>query len=287
MGGADVIIQDPEEQTTPQPGAEWTRVKLHGYCPPMLGDAPCWNLVDGQRQRTRISESEPMQGAAPDWVDAHVWNETPGFDDPDVYVVTAGGATPNDTTGDTEPIQRAIEEHAKVFLPPREPSDHAAQRDPAPGNAWLAVMWQRDQFRPLTGSGNFGFGSSVDAATLRVDLQSFISESRNELRCVIINHDGAAGERWCISEAAYKDSRLGDGYWQLQGFSGSSDAGRRWAVFAPTELAFAIPDPASLSFAAKTFDDVRAVGLIYRGSRWGGFYAFEFTRVLAIGMRNP
>jgi len=147
------------------------------------------------------------------------------------------------------------------------------------------LLWRRDQFDPMGGSGAYQFGGEASTALLRIDMTALIADGDNELRFVVLNHD-AGGDTLYISEAAYTSPYIGDGYFQLSGFNGSAGAGLRWAVFTPAADAYAIPDPATLSFAPKTFSDVRAVGFAYHGRRWGYHYSFNFNRFLALGMRN-
>lgn len=144
------------------------------------------------------------------------------------------------------------------------------------------LLWKTEQFNALGGSGAYSFGSDAAHAMLRVDL-SAVCIDRNNLHFVVVNHD-TGGDTFYLSEAAFTANVLGDGYFQLGAFSGSSEVGKRWAVFTPTADAYALPtNPA---FAAKTFNDVRAVGLAFRIQRDGWHYAFAFPRFLALGQRN-
>jgi Putative Ig domain len=144
------------------------------------------------------------------------------------------------------------------------------------------LLWKAEQFSALGGSGLYSFGSDAAHAMLRLDM-SALSLDQNEIHFVVVNHD-AGGDTFYLSEAAYTSNYLGDGYFQLGAFSGSSEVGKRWAVFAPTADAFALP--ASPSFTAKAFNDVRAVGIAFRIARGGWHYSFGFPRFLALGQRN-
>ena len=84
-------------------------------------------------------------------------------------------------------------------------------------------------------------------------------------------------------QAAFSSPVMGDGYFELTGFTGSPDEGRRWAEFAPGAGSFAIPDPAALTFTAETFSDVQAAGFMYHGNRWGYHYSFGFNRFIVLG----
>ncbi len=152
---------------------------------------------------------------------------------------------------------------------------------PGPTDFDVLLLWRADQFNPLGGSGSYSFGGDAATALLRVDLTALIEYGDNELRFVIRD----AGTYY-ISEAAHTSPYLGDGYFQLAGFNGSAEAGRRWAVFTPTADSFAIPPAATLTFAAHTFTNVQAVGLAYHGYRDGWHYSFNFSRFLALGRRN-
>ncbi|MBK8791699.1 MAG: hypothetical protein IPN59_00870 [Holophaga sp.] len=147
------------------------------------------------------------------------------------------------------------------------------------------LMWRSDQFNPMGGSGTYRFGSDAATSLLRLDMTSLIADGDNEIRFVVLNHD-ASGNTFYLSEAAHTSPYLGDGYFQLSGFTGSSTPGLRWAAFTPTADAFSLPDAATLAFAARTFSDIRAVGFAYHGRRWGYYYAFNFARFLVLGTRN-
>jgi len=143
------------------------------------------------------------------------------------------------------------------------------------------LLWRADQFNALGGSGAYAFGDDAATALLRVDLTALIADGDNELRFVVQD-----GGNLYLSEAAYTSPYLGDGYFQLAGFSGSSAASLRWALFTPSADAYAIPEASALSFSAKTFGNVQAVGFAYKGKRWGYNYSFNFARFLALGKRN-
>lgn len=147
------------------------------------------------------------------------------------------------------------------------------------------LMWRKDQFNGMGGSGRYRFGGDAATSLLRLDMTSLIADGDNEIRFVVLNHE-AGGDTFYISEAAYTSPYLGDGYFQLSGFRGSLTPGLRWAVFAPTGESFAIPDAATLTFTSRSFDDVQAVGFAYHGRRWGYYYSFNFSRFLALGLRN-
>ncbi len=153
---------------------------------------------------------------------------------------------------------------------------------PGPTDFDALLLWRDIQFNALGGSGSYSFGDDPSNALLRVDLTALNEYGRNEIRFVV--RDGGT---YYLSEAAYTSPYLGDGYFQLANFNGSSEPGRRWAVFTPTADNFAIPAAASLTFAAHTFTNVQAVGLAYHGHRDGWHYSFNFSRFLALGRRNP
>ncbi len=154
---------------------------------------------------------------------------------------------------------------------------------PAAFDAMLA--WRSDQFAPFDGAGPYAFGIDAPTSTLQVDLRSLVGDGTNELRFAVLNHD-AGGDAWYLSEAAFTDQYLGDGAFRLQRFSGSSEVGHRWATFAPPVDTNLHVNTAGLTFTAKTFDDVRAVGLIYRGTRWQWNFSFAFDRAFALGERR-
>ncbi len=143
------------------------------------------------------------------------------------------------------------------------------------------LVWRADQFGATSGAGAYSFGADATTALLRVDITALIADGDNELRFVVLD-----GDTWYLSEAAYTSPHLGDGYFEVANFTGSNTPGHRWAVFRPTADAYAIPSVASLTFNATTFSDVRAVGIAYRGRRWGYNYSFNFSRFLALGRRR-
>ncbi len=152
---------------------------------------------------------------------------------------------------------------------------------PGPTDFDALLLWRADQFNALGGSGSYSFGDSSSTSLLRVDMTALNEYGDNELRFVVL--DGAT---YYISESAHTSPHLGDGYFQLEDFNGSADTGKRWAAFTPTAADYAIPDSATLTFAAHTFTDVRAVGLAYHGHRDGWHYSFNFSRFLALGQRG-
>ena len=147
------------------------------------------------------------------------------------------------------------------------------------------LLWRRDQFTADAGTGAYAFASDPTHGTLQVDLTSLVADGTNVIRFVVVTHE-AAGDAWYVSEAAYTDAYLGDGFFRLQDFVGNAAAGHRWApIPAPSGTSVAV-DPTTLHFAATTFDDVRAVGLLYRGTRWQWNFSFAFDRVFALGARR-
>lgn len=152
---------------------------------------------------------------------------------------------------------------------------------PGPTNFDALLLWRDIQFNAMGGSGSYSFGGDAATALLRVDLTALNEYGDNEIRFVVRD-----GSTYYLSEAAYTSPYLGDGYFQLSAFNGSSEPGRRWAVFTPTADNFAIPPAATLTFAPHTFTNVQAVGLAYHGYRDGWHYSFNFSRFLALGRRN-
>jgi len=144
----------------------------------------------------------------------------------------------------------------------------------------LFLVWRRDQFDGASASGPFRFGGSDASAGLRVDFTNVITDGDNEFRFAVRD-----GSRWYLSEAVHRTQAVGDGHFELVGFNGSSTVGKRWAPIAPTALGFAIPEPATLGFAAHTFGDVQAVGVLYHGRRWGYHYSVGIQKFMALGLR--
>ena len=152
---------------------------------------------------------------------------------------------------------------------------------PGPTDFDAILLWRDIQFNAMGGTGSYSFGGDASTALLRVDLTGLIEYGDNELRFVVLD-----GGTYYLSEAAYTSPYLGDGYFQLSAFNGSSEPGHRWATFTPTADNFAIPAAATLTFAPHTFTNVQAVGLAYHGYRDGWHYSFNFSRFLALGRRN-
>ncbi len=152
---------------------------------------------------------------------------------------------------------------------------------PGPSDFDALLLWRADQFNAMGGSGTYSFGNDATSALLRVDMTLLADNDHNELRFVV--RDGGT---FYISEHAYTSRNLGDGYFQLADFNGSSAAGHRWAVFTPTADNYAIPPAATLTFAAHTFTDVQAVGFAYHGHRDGWHFSFHFSRFIALGQRH-
>lgn len=154
----------------------------------------------------------------------------------------------------------------------------------SPTETDVFLVWRRDQFTGYATGTTYAFGHSPETATLRVDLTDMNSGSPNEIRFAIMNHDEDGTNRWYISEAAYTQDVVADGYFQIQEFSASSEAGKRWSVFTPTEENFDIPT-SELTYTEKDFTNVQAVGLLYHTSRYRWHYGFGFDRFLTLGER--
>ena len=118
---------------------------------------------------------------------------------------------------------------------------------PGPTDFDALLLWRDIQFNAMGGSGSYSFGNDAATALLRVDLTALIEYGDNELRFVVLD-----GGTYYLSEAAHTSPYLGDGYFQLSAFNGSSEPGRRWATFTPTADNFAIPAAATLTFAPHT-----------------------------------
>ena len=146
----------------------------------------------------------------------------------------------------------------------------------------VILGWRKDQFTGYAPESRGGFGSGPEVSAMRIDITDIINDGTNTIRFVVLNREEGV-DRWYISEAEFSSSVLGDGYFELTGFTGSSDEGKRWAEFAPAAGSFAIPDPAALTFTAETFSDVQAAGFMYHGNRWGYHYSFGFNRFIVLG----
>ena len=144
----------------------------------------------------------------------------------------------------------------------------------------LFLVWRRDQFNGAAGGGNFRFGNTDATSALRVDFTSVIADGDNAWRFAVLD-----GSQWYLSEAVHRTQVVGDGYFELIGFNGRGDTGKRWAPIAPTALDFAIPDTRTLSFGAHSFGNVQAVALLYQGRRWGYHYSVSVRKFMALGLR--
>lgn len=147
------------------------------------------------------------------------------------------------------------------------------------------LLWRATQFAPLGGSGAYRFGANDLTSTLQADLTSLVGDGTNEVRFVVVDRVGGA-DAWYLSEASSTSSYVGDGIFRLQGFNGSSAAGKRWAAFTPPSGTDVHVPVSGLVYGPHTFNDVRAVGLCYRGTRWRWHFAFGFNRFFALGERR-
>lgn len=145
----------------------------------------------------------------------------------------------------------------------------------------MFLVWRREQFANAATTGRFAFGATDATSTLRVDFTQVIQDGDNEFRFAVLD-----GGTWYLSEASYTQQVVGAGFLEVTGFNGSSVPGRRWAVVTPTAYNFAIPAAASLSFAAHSFSDVRAVAVVYHGRRWGYHYNVAIKRFLVLGRQD-
>ncbi len=151
----------------------------------------------------------------------------------------------------------------------------------APTELNVFLAWKKLQFNSFTGSEVYAFGDSPETSTLRIDFTDLISDGSNEIRFAVLNRENGS-DVWYVSEASYDKSYIGDGYLEVSSFDGSSKEGKRWAPISPEPYSFGIPDPNELAFAPKSFNDIQAVGIMYRGSRAGYHYSFGFNRFAAL-----
>ncbi|MDQ7830246.1 MAG: hypothetical protein RDU30_00805 [Desulfovibrionaceae bacterium] len=142
----------------------------------------------------------------------------------------------------------------------------------SPWNLETLLVWRKDQFQNDGSARRVAFGATASTATLRVSLAS-LDPDVSELRFVIRD-----GDVWYVSEAAY--SRTTATVFELKAFNNSGEPGKRWAAFSPTAHDFS--PPANLTFTARDFTDVQAVGLAYRGERFGWHWDFSFDEVLVL-----
>lgn len=154
----------------------------------------------------------------------------------------------------------------------------------APTEFNLLLAWRSDQFSSFTDEDSFSFGGTASQSTLRIDITELSDDGENEMHFIILNHDESGDDVWYVSEASLTRQYIGDGYWELTQFSGSAEAGKGWATFAPTANDMSLPE--NLVFSSKTFNDVRAIGIVYRSTRGQYHYAFGFNSFLALGKKN-
>jgi len=136
------------------------------------------------------------------------------------------------------------------------------------------LVWRKDQFIHGASTQQLAFGNSPQTAMLRINLQSLIPDS-SEVRFVIQDET-----TWYISEAKY-DRTISDAF-ELNDFNNNAAPDKRWAIFSPAQDAFAIPAPEDLTFSAHEFTDVNAVGIAYKGERFGWHWDFSFDEFLVL-----
>ena len=142
------------------------------------------------------------------------------------------------------------------------------------------LLWRETQFNALGGSGSYGFGGDASTALLQLDMAELFGDGEILIRFAVLD-----GGVFYLSEAAHDTLSLGDGYFQLADFSGSDEAGKRWAAFAPTAESYAMPAAGELVFAAHAFTNVQAVGVALRGANPGWHKALNLSRFIALGRR--
>ena len=154
-----------------------------------------------------------------------------------------------------------------------------------PSSFDAVLLWPRAQFEALGGTGRHAFGADASTATLQADLTGLVGDGKNELHFVVVDREGGT-DVWYLSEAAWRAPFLGDGVFRIEDFSGSSLPGRRFArIEPPTGTEVSLPTT-GLVFGPVSFDDVQAVGLFYRGTRWRWHHGFAFRRFFALGERR-
>ena len=143
------------------------------------------------------------------------------------------------------------------------------------------LLWRESQFDALGGSGRYGFGGDASTALLQLDMAELFGDGEITIRFAVLD-----GGTFYLSEAAHDTLSLGDGYFQLANFNGSGEAGKRWAVYAPTAETFAMPEAGAMVFAAHAFTNVQAVGVAIRGANPGWHKSLNLSRFIALGRRR-
>jgi len=160
------------------------------------------------------------------------------------------------------------------------PGVFAVQAGAAGESPWTfdaLLVWRKEQFQKDGDVSPVAFGMDASTATMRMHFQS-LGPDTAEVRFAVLD-----GAQWYLSEAAY--TRSAAGVFEISDFNDNPAPGRRWAAFAPTSTDFGIPE--NLSFAAHDFSDVRAVGVAYRGERYGWHWDMTFDEFLVLANMAP
>lgn len=142
------------------------------------------------------------------------------------------------------------------------------------------LLWRLDQMNLPPGA-LAAFGRGEDQAALVLETAGSDADEA-EWRFVIRTRT-PQGSQYYISEASFKGTAKER--FTLTDFNGSSQSGKRWALFVPSSTDFSIPPEGRLKYHSVDFAQVDAVGVAVRAARFGWHYGIGISRFLAIGKR--
>ena len=144
-------------------------------------------------------------------------------------------------------------------------------------------LWQKADFEE-SGTISFNSSSKLDVNLTTWYEQKYITGYKSIDIRHIIRQVGQAADTYWISET----NATASGTFTLTDFNNNSTEGKRWAEIVLTSTDFDIGNKLdSVTWVAKDFDDVDAVGWIGEGSKsYGGVFGFD-TYSATVGTAEP
>jgi hypothetical protein len=97
--------------------SEWTKIKTYSFTPSSINTVTAYNLIDGVKSNTAITDFEYVTQAPEDFITKHTPHNLYAFNSPGVKSVTEYGAIAGDGLDDAAAFQTAVNSNDIVFVP--------------------------------------------------------------------------------------------------------------------------------------------------------------------------